>query len=179
MNALLITASIGLFAASGAALAGPGHDGSGTHAHASWEKPPAEYASKVAKNWDDTSAALRGKKLYEQNCMACHGADGKGTGPAAAALEHAPADLTNNFHTAPGEGDGYLFWRISEGGLVEPYSSMNSSMPAFKDSMSEAQRWDVLVYVHQEFHVAFPTPAVHKGEPHRVKKKSSSGGHDH
>src|SRR5690606_4649488 len=36
----------------------------------------------------------RGKALYAQHCAACHGADGKGDGPAAKGLEPAPS----NFH---------------------------------------------------------------------------------
>ena len=35
-----------------------------------------------------------GKEMYTQYCAACHGADAKGTGPAAAALKTPPADLT-------------------------------------------------------------------------------------
>src|ERR1700693_638402 len=35
-----------------------------------------------------------GKVMYKQYCAACHGADGKGRGPAAASLNTRPADLT-------------------------------------------------------------------------------------
>jgi mono/diheme cytochrome c family protein len=35
-----------------------------------------------------------GKEMYTQYCAACHGVDGKGTGPAAAALKTPPPDLT-------------------------------------------------------------------------------------
>src|SRR5436190_24402032 len=33
-------------------------------------------------------------KIFRDNCAACHGPDGKGHGPAAGALRHAPPDLT-------------------------------------------------------------------------------------
>jgi mono/diheme cytochrome c family protein len=35
-----------------------------------------------------------GKAMFMEYCAACHGQDGKGGGPAAAALKKAPADLT-------------------------------------------------------------------------------------
>jgi mono/diheme cytochrome c family protein len=35
-----------------------------------------------------------GKMEYQRSCVACHGVDGKGTGPLAAVLKTKPADLT-------------------------------------------------------------------------------------
>ena len=99
--------------------------------------------------WTNQAAIARGKQLFKTNCELCHGADGQGTGPGAKGLEHPPADLTNHFHMKPGDGDAYLFWRVSEGGFVEPFKSMKSAMPAFKSVLSEDQRWDVLAYVHR------------------------------
>lgn len=125
------------------------------HRHAEWIPPPAQYASMRGDRWTNDEAIARGKKLFKTNCELCHGADGRGTGPAAKGLPHAPADLTNHFHMKPGDGDAYLFWRVSEGGRVEPFKSMKSTMPAFKTVLSEEQRWDVLAYVHAQFHKSF------------------------
>jgi mono/diheme cytochrome c family protein len=47
------------------------------------KKVPAEYTSETS-----------GPKLYQRYCAACHGKDGKGNGPAAAALKAPPPDLT-------------------------------------------------------------------------------------
>lgn len=150
----------------GVALAGGGHSGghdddhaaqhaSGGamhHQHDEWVDPPAAYADLISHKWADIDAIANGKIIYQQQCMSCHGTDGQGTGPISSSLRHPPADLTNNFHTEPGNGDGYLFWRVSEGGLVEPFRSQGSAMPAFKDVLSKEQRWDVLAYVHTFFH---------------------------
>ncbi len=38
--------------------------------------------------------ANSGKVMYTNYCAPCHGADGKGAGPVAAALKQAPTDLT-------------------------------------------------------------------------------------
>ena len=92
--------------------------------------------------------------------MVCHGADGRGQGPRAAGLPHAPADLTHHFHRAPGDGDAYLFWRVSEGGQVEPFRSMQSVMSVIKTVLRGDERWDVLAYVHAKFHGGFLPKSV-------------------
>jgi mono/diheme cytochrome c family protein len=40
------------------------------------------------------SAAWKGDDLYKEFCAVCHGADGRGQGPAASALKELPTDLT-------------------------------------------------------------------------------------
>jgi mono/diheme cytochrome c family protein len=158
---LLTTILSGLLSFSAYAGAGdhdkqePHSDSADMHRHDKWLTPPDAYQNKAINNWDDREAAKKGNKLYEQYCLQCHGTDGKGTGPLASSLEHAPADLTNHFHQSAGNGDAYLYWRISEGGTVEPFVSMKSAMPSFKMILSEDDRWNVLIYVHQAFHKSF------------------------
>ena len=84
-------------------------DGMSHHSHDNWVDPPAEYADLISHKWADIEAIANGEKLYANQCVSCHGVDGQGTGPVAASLRHPPADLTNNFHTRPGDGDAYLF----------------------------------------------------------------------
>jgi len=40
------------------------------------------------------TSGANGKEMYTNYCASCHGTDGKGNGPAAAALKDAPTDLT-------------------------------------------------------------------------------------
>ena len=126
-----------------------------THKHQNWPTPAPEYVDKISHRWSDDGAIARGKPLYDTHCLACHGADGRGTTALAKTLPHPPADLNHRFRPHPGDGDAYLFWRVSEGGAVEPFKSAGSLMPAFKTVMSEDQIWDVLAYLCAEFHGGF------------------------
>jgi putative copper export protein/mono/diheme cytochrome c family protein len=79
-----------------------------------------------------------GARLYAGNCALCHGAGGKGDGPAAAALTVRPADLTGPHLFAHTEGD--LFWWVSHG-------KADGVMPGFASVMSPADRWDVINFI--------------------------------
>ena len=126
-----------------------------THKHRHWPVPPPSYTGKISHRWGDKGAIERGKPLYAAHCAVCHGADGRGATALAKTLPHPPADLNHHFHVHPGQGDAYLFWRVSEGGAVEPFKSAGSLMPAFKTLLSEDERWDVLAYLCAEFHGGF------------------------
>ncbi|MGB1111158.1 MAG: c-type cytochrome [Gammaproteobacteria bacterium] len=139
------------------------HSGHSRHRHASWVEAPEHYAGKHYSAWSDPAAAKRGAEIYQAQCASCHGLSGTGDGPAGAALAHKPADLTNHFHMGPGQGDAYLYWRVSEGGQAEPFRSQQSAMPPFKTTLSEQQRWDVLTHVHQAFHGGFKGASSHQG----------------
>ena len=54
----------------------------------------AQDNKQIKKTPPHPTTAISGKVLYGQYCAVCHGLDGKGAGPAAAALKQAPGDLT-------------------------------------------------------------------------------------
>ena len=83
-------------------------------------------------------SVARGARLYRHNCALCHGADGRGNGPAAAALSVRPADLTAAHLLAHPEGD--LFWWVSHG-------KDNGAMPGFASVIDAGRRWDVVNFV--------------------------------
>ncbi len=94
---------------------------------------------------DDEDVVSKGKEIYETYCLACHGKDGKGDGPAGKELSPKPSDLSfiMKRHIAT---DEYLFWTISEGG-----KPVGSSMPAYKDVLSEEEIWAVITYLRYRF----------------------------
>lgn len=99
---------------------------------------PAEYAGLTNPIPADDTSLGRGAELYAANCASCHGDGGMGDGPAAPALDPAPAPVA---HTSLAMDDDYLFWRISEGG-----TPFNTSMPPWK-SLDEQARWDMINYM--------------------------------
>ena len=110
------------------------------HAHI---EPPAEYADLTNPFVDDQEAVEAGEVIYKANCAACHGAEGAGDGPAAEALDPKPSNLAD-VHMMEELSDGYLFWRVSEGGAFEPF---NSGMPAWKQILSEDEHWQVISFI--------------------------------
>jgi mono/diheme cytochrome c family protein len=91
---------------------------------------------------DERSLAI-GQDVYTTYCETCHGESGHGDGPAGLRLVPRPADL--RIHTAPGvHTDGELFYWVS-------YGFPNSAMPAWKDILTEEQRWSVINYARATF----------------------------
>jgi len=54
----------------------------------------AQQAPKIQEVPVRLSGTMDGKELYREHCAVCHGVDGKGNGPAAAALKRSPGDIT-------------------------------------------------------------------------------------
>jgi putative copper export protein/mono/diheme cytochrome c family protein len=75
---------------------------------------------------------------FEDNCTPCHGAGGRGDGLAGFGLPIPPADLTAPHAARHTAGD--MFWWLTHG-------IPGSTMPAFGDSMSVEDRWDVINFL--------------------------------
>ncbi len=131
---------------------GQGHaedDGHGSMAGHAHPVVPDDYRSAhvPASVWTDATMVARGKEIYQTRCAVCHGAQGDGKGPAAIALPLKPPDLRDTSMINVMRGS-YWFWRVSEGGQVEPFRSQGSTMPAWKTVLSVEDRWAVIAYQH-------------------------------
>jgi mono/diheme cytochrome c family protein len=102
---------------------------------------PAEYSGLKNPVPSGEASIARGAETYAEQCATCHGDEGMGDGPGGAGLDPSPAPVA---HTGQMLADDYLFWRISEGGAIPPF---NSAMPAWKASLDEEARWDVVNYL--------------------------------
>jgi mono/diheme cytochrome c family protein len=54
----------------------------------------AQTQPETAKSYEKLIDSVKGPDLFHAYCAACHGVEGKGDGPAAAALKTKPANLT-------------------------------------------------------------------------------------
>jgi mono/diheme cytochrome c family protein len=126
------------------------HDDIADHAQGHTHAPvPPEYKSAhvPASAWTNPRLIARGRQIYADRCAVCHGDSGDGKGPAGVALPLKPPDLRDRKMVGEMAGN-YWFWRVTEGGLVEPFKSGGSMMPAWKDELSVEDRWAVIVYQH-------------------------------
>src|SRR5574340_746318 len=104
-------------------------------------KPPAEYAGKTNPFANSADAAAAGATLFAERCSSCHGSGAEGDGPAAASLEPKPTNLKA---AVPNLTDDYIFWRIMDGGAMDPF---NSAMPSHKGILTEDQVWQLVTYL--------------------------------
>ncbi len=127
-----------------------------------WESHPHSYQGTVARTLDAVSAAshyalhdrpprieglsaleAKGKALYEENCAFCHAADGTGKNWIGAFLEPHPRNFTDL-----GESGHIDDARLDEAILD---GIPGSSMPAWRNVLSEEQRLAIAAYVKRAF----------------------------
>jgi mono/diheme cytochrome c family protein len=101
-----------------------------------WKAPETarEVVNPISPTTEVLAEALR---LYEKNCLTCHGAKGKGDGPAIGFIESSPTDISAP-ELQSRMTDGEIFWKITEG---------RNPMPSFKKKLSENERWKLVHFV--------------------------------
>lgn len=88
-------------------------------------------------------SAEKGKTVFTQFCATCHGNAGKGDGPAAAALNPKPRDLTDKAYLS-GLKDDYLAKVIKNGGAAVGKSAL---MPPWAASLKDGDVADVIAHI--------------------------------
>lgn len=97
---------------------------------ASW-RVPAEAAERPNPLAGKPELAAGGKKLFQRNCVECHGEDGRGI------ARKKSADL--QMDAVQQQSDGALFWKITNG-------NPHHGMPSFS-RLPELQRWQLALYL--------------------------------
>ena len=72
-----------------------------------------------------------GKEMFATYCAVCHGVDGRGAGPAAAALKNRPTDLTQLAAKKGGKYPGFLVTETLSGKAIAAHGS--KEMPVWGD----------------------------------------------
>ena len=107
-----------------------------------WGDIPEQYADLTNPLTASPVNIADGEKLYQMQCLMCHGKAGDGNGPAGRALLPGPADLAFT-RLLPVATDAFYFWTISEGGIP-----VDSAMPAFGEQLSDRQIWQLTHYIN-------------------------------
>ena len=101
--------------------------------------PPVPFTARFERNAvPDTPGSIdAGRQLFGANCAICHGSRGLGDGPAAFTLSPRPVNLQLHI---PQHAEGENHYWISEG-------VAGTGMPAWKDKLTDEQRWQILRYL--------------------------------
>ena len=129
---------------------------------------PKAYAEKHMPKgwWTDPKIIAEGKKIFEsakmdfeykgkkeevkEGCSTCHAIDpAKDRPKQRGARDFRVSQKMNQF------SDSYWFWRVSEG-------VPKTKMPAWKDKLSEEERWKAIAYEHTLSHSGKPEAHEHK-----------------
>jgi len=109
------------------------------------------------------ASVTKGRELFKQKCILCHGEGAKGDGPLADTLDPRPSDLTGEMAALHPDGD--LFYKISKG---------RGAMPAWEPVWSEEDRWNLVNFVRS----LQPKPQVqHQAEPQSKPQTQSEDSH--
>lgn len=127
--------------ATAAWLAGPDENINWLHSRIPevWRPMPNPYPA-------DDASLLRGKTMYQQFCIGCHGPIGDGNGPAAKYLVPAPLNFTTlRRHLVENKYIGGIFYYQIMNGIT------GTAMPFFKKYLESAKIWDLANYVGVSF----------------------------
>lgn len=92
-----------------------------------------------------------GKRVYYENCLACHGDGLDGQGHFAHGFNPAPLSF-QDVGTIAQLVEPFVFWRIAKGGpgLPNEGAPWNSAMPAWEDFLTEDEIWAVIIFLYEQ-----------------------------
>jgi mono/diheme cytochrome c family protein len=106
---------------------------------------PLRKSGSLAQHYAD------GKRVYYQNCLACHGDRLDGVGHFGHGFSPTPLSFADN-GTIAQLTESFVFWRIAKGGpgLPREGTPWNSAMPVWEDYLTENEIWAVIIFLYQQ-----------------------------
>ena len=77
-----------------------------------------------------------GRQLFQTNCKHCHGAEGRGDGPAGLYFEPTPQPMQGERVTE--RKDGEIYWILT---------NSLGNMPSFGKLLTPEERWELILYI--------------------------------
>ncbi|HEV2349750.1 MAG TPA: cytochrome c [Terriglobia bacterium] len=130
------------------APATPAHSAREPQEHYQPNVPPGEKLRKNPVRFTEVSVD-RGKRLFQSQCVLCHGVNADGKGDFVGVYGVHPPDFTNP-DVLSQRTDGELFYIIGAG---------TDKMPGRHSQLNERQRWDVVNYL-RAVEGKIPTPTT-------------------
>jgi len=96
---------------------------------------------KILREKLDQASLERGRALYTQHCLHCHGDKGEGNGPDATHQSHKVANLRE------------LVKEVKDFDFFMSLSQWKGNMPGWKDHFKEAEREDLVTYIKSFRHL--------------------------
>lgn len=92
-----------------------------------------------------------GKRVYYQNCLACHGDQLDGQGHFAHGFSPTPLSFADQ-GTIAQLTESFVFWRVAKGGpgLPREGTPWNSAMPVWEDYLTEDEIWAVIIFLYEQ-----------------------------
>lgn len=94
---------------------------------------------------------LEGRRIYNQNCLPCHGDLLDGQGHFAHGFNPVPLAFDDP-GTIAQLTESFVFWRIAKGGpgLPREGAPWNSAMPAWEEFLTEDEIWAVIIFLYEQ-----------------------------
>jgi mono/diheme cytochrome c family protein len=91
-----------------------------------------------------------GRRVYYQNCLACHGDRIDGQGHFGHGFN--PTPLAFETGTIGMLTESFVFWRVAKGGpgLPREGTPWNSAMPVWEDFLTEEEIWAVIIFLYDQ-----------------------------
>lgn len=103
----------------------------------SWIAPGSSKEIEASYKFDD-AFVKKGKVLFNNLCVVCHGNKGKGDGIAGISLKPRPTNFT--LPKVQLQTDGELYWKMTNG---------RPPMAGYKAIISDEQRWQLVSYIRR------------------------------